>query len=122
MEPMLKQGRDSVELGKAENIAVGDVVLYKRDSGQFVLHRIVGKCRKTYVMCGDHQGRAIEHGIRPDQILFKLVGFYTDKEYHSVDEKEYREYTQKRLREIPFFYKNKTLYTFLRKVKYMLIK
>lgn len=119
MEPLIIQGKDSVELGKAEDIAIGDAVFYKRENGKFVLHRIVGVHRGLYTMSGDHQRNWMEYGIKREQILFKLVGYYKGEEHHSTDEKEYKEYVKKRLNGIPFYYKNPILYRFLRKVKYM---
>ena len=122
MQPMICQGKDSVVLGKVDKISVGDVVFYKRDDGSFVLHRIVGRHGGAYVMCGDHQGNGVEYGIRCEQILYKLVGFYKGEEYHSIDEAEYKKYAKKRVRSIPYYYKNKALFEFLRKVKHIIFK
>lgn len=117
MQPLLYQGKDSVELGKAGDVKIGDAVFYRRDNGQFVLHRIVGVHKGLYSMCGDNQFHAVEYGIRPDQILFKLVGYYKGDEYHSTEEPEYKEYVEKRLRSIPFYFNHPVLHTFLRKIK-----
>ena len=122
MEPMLVQGRDSVELGKAEDIKIGDVVFYRRTNGQFVLHRIVAMHNGLYTMSGDNHGTWMEHGIAPRQILFKLVGFYIGEEYHSVEEEEYKKYSAKRLSSIPFYYRNSAIHSFLRKVKHFIFK
>nr|MBQ5811050.1 S24/S26 family peptidase [Clostridia bacterium] len=122
MQPMLYQGRDSVVLGKADDISLGDVVFYQRDDGSFVLHRIVGRHGGAYVMCGDHQGNGVEYGIGREQILFKLVGFYKGEEYHTISELKYKMYVAKRVMSIPFYYKNKALFGFLRKVKHIIFK
>ena len=45
-----------------------DIILYKRDSGQYVLHRIVKVKDNTFTLVGDNQ-HELEHGIRLDQIL-----------------------------------------------------
>ena len=42
MLPLLREGVDSVMLSLAEEIKKYDMVLYQRDDGQFVLHRVVG--------------------------------------------------------------------------------
>ena len=119
MQPMLLAGRDSVVLGKAENVRAGDVLFYRRDDGAFVLHRLVGIHKGIYTMCGDHQHVFVEHGIRPDQVLFKLVAFYTGEDYHSVEDEEYKEYTKKRLASIPFYYKNPVIHKTLQKIKHI---
>ena len=77
MLPLLRQGKDSVVLVKADGaLSRGDVPLYKRDDGQYVLHRIV-KVEKdgTYTMCGDNQ-TALERGIRQEQIIAALSAIY----------------------------------------------
>ncbi|MBR5539450.1 MAG: hypothetical protein IKU61_06085 [Clostridia bacterium] len=122
MEPLIVQGKDSVELGKAEDIKIGDAVFYVRDNGQFVLHRIVGKYNGLYTMSGDHQSNLMEHGIRPEQILFKLVGYYKGEEHHDTDEEEYKEYVNKRLAGLPFYCRNPHIYKFSRIIKKILKK
>ena len=70
MLPTIKGGRDRVFLSSAVlPLKKGDLPLYRRDSGQFVLHRIVSVQQDgSYVCCGDNQWIK-EPGIRPDQIL-----------------------------------------------------
>lgn len=43
MYPFLREGQDSVTLANAQSYAprVGDIVLIRRDNGQYVLHRVV---------------------------------------------------------------------------------
>ena len=77
MLPLLRQGKDSVVLVKADGaLSRGDVPLYKRDDGQYVLHRIV-KVEKdgTYTMCGDNQ-TALERGIRSEQVIAVASAVY----------------------------------------------
>ncbi len=121
MLPMLVAGEDSVELAKADTVKVGDVVFYRRDNGAFVLHRLIEKRNGTFTMCGDHQF-ALEYGIREEQVLAKLVGFYKGEVYHSVEEDAYRAYVKKMVRRFPFYRRNPNLYKILRKIKHMLIK
>jgi hypothetical protein len=45
-----------------------DIPLYKRNNGKFVLHRIIGFEKDSYVMCGDNQLFA-EKGIKDDNII-----------------------------------------------------
>ena len=50
-----------------------DVLLYKRDSGQYVLHRIM-KIEKdgSYVMCGDNRS-GLEHSITDRHVIGVLT-------------------------------------------------
>lgn len=68
MRPLLVWGRDTVDIVKCENPKKGDVIFYRRDNGQFVLHRIVGTDEKGYVLCGDNQWY-LERGIEKRHII-----------------------------------------------------
>lgn len=70
MSPFLIHERDTVFLRKPDHeLKKGDIVFYERDSGQFVLHRILRVNRdNTYDIIGDNQ-EVVEAGIRRDQIF-----------------------------------------------------
>ena len=70
MTPFLVGGRDTVYLSRLERpVRRGDMLLYQRASGQYVLHR-VWKVEKdgSFIMVGDAQTE-LEPGIREDQIM-----------------------------------------------------
>ena len=55
MLPLLKEGRDTVTLAKpAGKLKKYDIPLYRRENGQFVLHRVV-RVGDTYTCIGDNQ-------------------------------------------------------------------
>lgn len=89
--PTLAPDRDRVTLQKAEGPLVkGDLPLYKRDSGQFVLHRIVSVGKDgSLCCCGDHQWRK-EAGIRPDQVLGLVTQIRRKDREFSTEHKGYR--------------------------------
>ena len=70
MGPFLVPGRDSVLLEKPKRpLRCGDIVLYRRESGAYILHRVCRCCADgSYCMIGDAQ-RIVEPGIRPEQVL-----------------------------------------------------
>lgn len=69
MAPFLKHGRDTVYLsGITQPPKKGDIVLYRRGNGQYILHRIYRQRGQTYELVGDGQW-GIEPGIRPEQLL-----------------------------------------------------
>ncbi|MBQ2140615.1 MAG: S24/S26 family peptidase [Acidaminococcaceae bacterium] len=70
MVPTIRGGRDQVTLcAVAGPLKKYDLPLYRRENGQFILHRIVRVDKEgAYVCCGDHQW-VREPGIRPDQII-----------------------------------------------------
>ena len=69
MSPFLVHGRDTVFLSKVTRpLKRGDMILYRRDSGAYVLHRICKADDGCYSLVGDAQAW-IERGIRQDQVL-----------------------------------------------------
>jgi len=69
MTPFLVHGRDAVYLSKVKQpLKRGDMILYRRDSGAYILHRIYRVEKDSYTMVGDAQTLP-EKGIRPDQVL-----------------------------------------------------
>ena len=68
MRPMLKEGRDSVILSPIRvPLKAQDIVLYQRENGSYILHRIVA-ASETYTCIGDAQF-VFEKGIAPSQMI-----------------------------------------------------
>ena len=74
MFPMLRDRKDSVVLAAPGKVGRFDLPLYRRDGGQFVLHRVMRVKKGVYSMCGDNQ-TALETPIREDQLLAVAVEF-----------------------------------------------
>lgn len=69
MAPFLVHSRDIIYLSKVHRpLKRGDMILYRRDSGACVLHRIFRVEQGSYTLVGDAQ-TYLEPGIRPDQVL-----------------------------------------------------
>lgn len=69
MVPFLVHGRDTVYLTKAVGpMKRGDMVLYQRRNGAYILHRIYACKGDLFDMVGDAQIQ-IEHGIAAEQIF-----------------------------------------------------
>lgn len=107
MYPLVGSRRDSVLLTKAGNLKVGDVPLYKREDGRFVLHRIVQIRDGAYGMRGDFEQK-VEYPIKIDQIIAVAKGFYRNERYISCDSFWYKMYKFFWMRTVairPFFIK-----------------
>ena len=92
MWPMLHHRRDSVVIRPAAGkLQRHDVALFRRLSGQLVLHRIIAVPGETYTFCGDNQWIP-EQGIRQSQILGRLEGFYRGGVYVACSAPVYRLY------------------------------
>lgn len=76
MYPLWKHKRDSVILSNCNrfNLTKGDIPLYQRANGQYVLHRIIKVNRDSYDMCGDAQFQ-IEHNLPKENIIAVVKAF-----------------------------------------------
>ena len=76
MLPMLRDRKDVVYLSKlVAPPKKYDVVLFQRDSGAYVLHRVVRvEPDETFVFCGDNQTEP-ERGVRADQLVAVVESF-----------------------------------------------
>lgn len=92
MMPLIRQNRDLLIIEKVSGrLKKYDVTLYKRDSGQYVLHRIIKVRKDDYVMCGDNRWQK-EYGITNRHIIGVLTGVIRDGKTISVNDKKYRLY------------------------------
>lgn len=91
MRPFLRSGEDLmiIETREDSRFKPRDVVLYRRDSGKYVLHRIMAVRKHDYVLCGDNCWN-LEPGIRDDQILGVLTAVIRDGKRRDVSDKFYR--------------------------------
>lgn len=117
MFPFLRHRRDQAVLTKVDGSTLqpGDVPLYRRRDGRFVLHRVVvrddGQARYIlgeqdplpsvdpggrlrYTMLGDAQ-TALEHGIGAEQIVAKATAFHRNGKVWDCDSPAYRRYVHR---------------------------
>lgn len=76
MRPLFFHKRDSVVLAACDPYSLkrGDVPLYRRDNGQYVLHRIVRVDNDTYTLTGDAQWK-LEVGLPKQNVVAVMNGF-----------------------------------------------
>ncbi len=92
MMPLLREKRDLLIIEKARGrLKKYDVPLYRRDSGQYVLHRILKVRKDDYVICGDNRWQK-EYGIADRHIIGVLTGIVRDGKEISVDAPKYKWY------------------------------
>lgn len=98
---MLRQGRDlfTVVPKGPERCKKYDVVLYRRPSDPYVLHRIIEVRPDSYVILGDNC-IAKEYGIRDEDILGVLTSFQHNGHTVSVSDWRYRLYPKFGMREM----------------------
>lgn len=102
MNPLLYQKRDFVKIVKPVlPLKLGDIPLYRRNDGAFVLHRVVGiKENGEYIMCGDNQF-LLEYGITDKNIIGIARTLIIDgKEIDVETNAEYLRHKEKYLKNI----------------------
>ena len=76
MNPLLKSGRDKAYIENLKKpLKKGDIALYLRDSGEYVLHRVMKAKNGVYTFCGDNHF-VLEPNILTNQILGVCTGYF----------------------------------------------
>ena len=93
MMPMLFHGRSTVTLvrERAYTPKKGDVVLFRRPTGEFVLHRVC-KVEPSGLLLINGDAQSWTERILPVQVVAKVTGFYRRRREISVGNRGYRIY------------------------------
>jgi len=84
MWPMLRSGRDAVELSPLPpRLKKYDLPLYQRAGGGYVLHRIVHAAKDSFDCAGDRQLR-IERGVQKAQMIGLVTAFCRKGRWYPV--------------------------------------
>lgn len=91
MYPFLRDEIDSVELMQADFTALkrGDIVMIRRYSGDYVMHRIIKKEADCFYMVGDAQ-EWLEGPILPDQLVAIVRSIWRKDKQISCDNRWWR--------------------------------
>ena len=89
MTPFLRDRVSRVRLAAISQPKRGDVVLYRRQNGGYVLHRIAA-------CCGDAQ-TVLELSIRRDQLIAVMTAFARSEKWRGCDDPAYRLWWRLRL-------------------------
>lgn len=91
MLPMLHHGKDSVILSPIyQSPTRGALPLYLRQSGEYVLHRILRSVPEGFLCCGDNQWQT--ELVRHDQLLAIVTGFTRNGKEYPITHWGYRLY------------------------------
>lgn len=94
MLPFLEEGKALVEVETStlKQLKKGDVVLYKKNDGTLVLHRIIKiECEDIFMVLGDHQFKNPER-VNKEQIIAVAQGFFINRRYVDDNTRWYRIY------------------------------
>lgn len=92
MRPLIRQDRDLLIIEKPQGrLNKYDVPLYKRDNGQYVLHRVLKVRPDDYVICGDNR-YSKEYGITDSHIIGVLTAVVRDGKEIPITDWRYKVY------------------------------
>ncbi len=92
MYPLFINNRDKVTVVKAKKIKKRDIILYRRADGSYVLHRVVGKGKLGFKLCGDDQ-TAVEYPVKREDVIAVMTSFERKGKQYSAKCLWYRIYS-----------------------------
>lgn len=121
MWPFLKNKKQTVIVDKSiKQIKQYDVILYQRDNGDNVLHRVI-KVTDDFITCSGDSQFVLEK-VYPCQVIGVMVGYYkkdkyveTDQEYRDKVKKYYKNTTKRKLKVKTYFF-TKRVFNKIRRV------
>lgn len=93
MEPLLHNRKSTVVIEKAEfPLKKYDVVLFRRPTEEYVLHRVVKTAGDVYIIQGDNC--IGKETVPKERIIGVMTGYYEDENdnYISCEDERYRYY------------------------------
>ena len=113
MLPLIREGRDLLVIEPPRGrLKQYDIPLYRRDSGQYVLHRVLEVREDGYVLCWDNRWSK-EYDVTDRQIIGVLTGLVRDGKERRLAGWKYRLY-------VFFWCRLFPLRAFFLKVRYVL--
>ena len=99
MLPLIREGIDSVIFEEIKEVKKYDLILYLREDGTFVLHRVIKISKDEYTFCADNL-LTIEKHIKRQALKAKVTGIYRGETFMSLDSSEYLRYSKRRVAQI----------------------
>ncbi len=100
MNPMLVEGRDKVVVVTPKfPLKKYDVPVYRK-MGHYTMHRIVKVTKNGYIICGDNRS-TLEKGVKEEDIIGVLTGFYQGDRYISCEDEEFIRYGKIAVKGLP---------------------
>lgn len=84
MYPLLRSITDCVLLEKADNLKKYDIVLFERENGTYILHRIVKRKGDILTIAGDNETKR-EYPVKVSSCIGKVTAFWRKDKLYPVD-------------------------------------
>lgn len=81
MLPTINGTTDLVTLCKADSVSKGDIILFKRQNGQFILHRVIDVSGDTLTVRGDNV--YYSETVSSNDVLAKVCRYINKKGEHT---------------------------------------
>ncbi len=85
MEPLFKNRKSTVRIEKPKKAPKKyDVIFYRRENGDFILHRIVGVKKDGYICRGDNQ-ISNEYPVKAEAVIGVVTEYGNDGKLSSIN-------------------------------------
>ncbi len=103
MEPLFHDGKSTVKLVKPEERSLKkyDIIFYRREDGNFLLHRIVGVREDGFVCRGDNQ-TVDEYPVKREWVIGIVTEYGENGKFKRVDTAKQRIYSFIRVNTVGF--------------------
>ena len=92
MFPLFRSNMDKVTVVQTKKVKKRDVILYRRSDGNYIFHRVVGKGKLGFKLCGDDQ-LDIEYPVKEEDVVAVMTSFERNGKETDVKNLWYRIYS-----------------------------
>ena len=92
MYPLLRGGSDDVILTKPEKIKKYDVVLFERENGEYIFHRVIKKKGNILTIAGDNEIKK-EYPVLEEKVIASMKAFVRSGKVYGKNVLWYRLYS-----------------------------
>ncbi len=93
MLPLIRRKRDTVLVEKkTSRLKKRDVALYKRQNGEYVLHRVLKVEKDGYTFCGDNHVM-LEKGVPEESVFAVMTSLWRDEKQIKTTDFSYKFYS-----------------------------
>ncbi|MBQ6894441.1 MAG: S24/S26 family peptidase [Clostridia bacterium] len=93
MYPLLRGGSDDVILAKPSEIKKYDVVLFERENGEYIFHRVIKLKGDILTIAGDNETKK-EYPVSKDKVIASMKSFVRSGKTYSVNALWYKLYSR----------------------------
>ena len=93
MYPLLRSGSDDIILSPCSNVRKYDVVLFERENGEYIFHRVIKVKNGILTIAGDNETKK-EYPVFRDKVIATMTAFIRSGKTHSVNEVWYKAYSR----------------------------